>query len=78
MQIWKDSKYAFQEKQARGGGVRQSGKFPDYTGFFLLKASLSRHSGFYECQADAYSNDLFTEVLPSILGVCCRGRDRHV
>ena len=40
MQIWKDSKYAFQEKQGRGGGVRQSGKFPDYTGFFLLKASL--------------------------------------
>ena len=23
------------------GGVRQSGKFPDYTGFFLLKASLT-------------------------------------
>ena len=41
MQIWKDSKYAFQEKQGRGGGVRQSGKFPDYTVFFLLKASLS-------------------------------------
>jgi hypothetical protein len=44
MQIWKDSKYNFQEKQGRGGGVRQSGKFPDYTGFFLLKASL-RHVG---------------------------------
>ena len=41
MQIWKNSKYAFQEKQGRGGGERQSGKFPDYTGFFLLKASLS-------------------------------------
>ena len=40
MQIWKKSKYAFQEKQERGGGVRQSGKFPDYTVFFLLKASL--------------------------------------
>ena len=40
MQIWKNSKYAFQEKQGRGGRVRQSGKFPDYTGFFLLKASL--------------------------------------
>ena len=41
MQIWKDSKYAFQEKQGMGGGVRQSRKFPDYTVFFLLKASLS-------------------------------------
>ena len=30
----------FQEKTGEGGGVRQSGKFPDYTGFFLLKASL--------------------------------------
>ena len=40
LQIWKDSKYAFQEKQGRGGGVRQSRKFPDYSGFFLLKASL--------------------------------------
>ena len=41
MQIWKDSKYAFQEKQGRGRVVRQSGKVPDYTVFFLLKASLS-------------------------------------
>ena len=41
MQIWKDLKYGFQEKQGREGGVRQSGKFPDYFGFFLLKASLS-------------------------------------
>ena len=40
MQIWKDLKYGFQEKQGREGGVRQSGKFPDYFGFFLLKASL--------------------------------------
>jgi hypothetical protein len=44
MQIWKNSKYAFQEKQGRGGGVRQSGKFPDYTGFFLLKASLTNNN----------------------------------
>ena len=41
MQIWKNLKYGFQEKQGRGGGVRQSGKFPDYSGFFLLKASLT-------------------------------------
>ena len=42
MQIWKDLKYGFQEKQGREGGVRQSGKFPDYFGFFPLKASPSK------------------------------------
>ena len=47
MQIWKDSKNAFQEKQGRVGGVRQSGKFPDYTVFFLLKASLMYMVDFY-------------------------------
>jgi hypothetical protein len=31
----------FKKNRGRGGGVRQSGKFPDYTGFFLLKASLN-------------------------------------
>ena len=40
MQIWKDSKYGFQEKQGREGEARQYGKFPDCSGFFLLKASL--------------------------------------
>ena len=32
----------FSRKTGEGGGLRQSGKFPDYTGFFLLKASLSK------------------------------------
>ena len=33
-------KVRFSRKTGERGGVRQSGKFPDYTGFFLLKAFL--------------------------------------
>ena len=58
MQIWKDSKYAFQEKQGRGGGVSQSGKFPDYTGFFLLKASLTRVCSFFLEGKCVYDKDV--------------------
>ena len=54
MQIWKDLKYGFQEKQGREGGVRQSGKFPDYFGVlaspFCGAEGLAQHAAIPEQQ----------------------------
>ena len=67
MQIWKNLKYGFQEKQGRGGGVRQSGKFPDYFGFFLLKASLINCFGSSFITHDSITNGSIESITISLV-----------
>ena len=44
MKIWKPLKFFISRKMVGGRGVNQSGQFPDFTGFSILRASLIKHS----------------------------------